>query len=141
MFHPTFEWCFFVPSSSRRSDDDLLREAMDLAHADEILTWRAAVQRWRRDAVCPANLTMLRLPTWRGRSRITDEPRGGGRSKSGVGRDWPWLLQQPVRPQSSLRRLLWRRLSSGLDHSFLLAAFPKKLEAAAMFHEARKRFR
>jgi hypothetical protein len=47
----TYEWSFFVPSSSRRSDEDLLREAVKLAHTDEILTWRAAVQRWRRDAI------------------------------------------------------------------------------------------
>jgi hypothetical protein len=47
----TFGWSFFVPSSSKRSDKDLLREAVELAHADEIRTWRAAVQRWRRNTI------------------------------------------------------------------------------------------
>jgi hypothetical protein len=46
----TFGWPFFVPSGSNRTDDDLLREAVELAHADEIGEWRAAVQRWQRDA-------------------------------------------------------------------------------------------
>jgi hypothetical protein len=46
----TFGWPFFVPSDSNRTDDDLLREAVELAHADEIGEWRTAVQRWQRDA-------------------------------------------------------------------------------------------
>jgi hypothetical protein len=50
----TFEWSFFVPSSTERSDKDLLREAVELAHADEIIRWRAAVQQWRRDSILSA---------------------------------------------------------------------------------------
>jgi hypothetical protein len=46
----TFGWPFLVPSDSHRTDDDLLREAVELAHADEIAEWRAAVQRWQRNA-------------------------------------------------------------------------------------------
>ncbi len=47
----TFGWSFFVPSSSERTDDDLLREAVELAQTDEISAWRAAVQRWRRNSI------------------------------------------------------------------------------------------
>ena len=46
----TFGWPFLVPSGSDRTDNDLLREAVELAHADEIGEWRTAVQRWQRDA-------------------------------------------------------------------------------------------
>jgi len=46
----TFGWPFLVPGDSDRTDEDLLREAVELAHADEIGEWRAAVQRWQRDA-------------------------------------------------------------------------------------------
>lgn len=46
----TFGWPVLVPSDSDRTDDDLLRQAVDLAHADEIGEWRVAVQRWQRDA-------------------------------------------------------------------------------------------
>jgi len=46
----TFGWPFLVPSGSNRTDDDLLREAVELAHTDEIGEWRNAVQRWQRDA-------------------------------------------------------------------------------------------
>jgi hypothetical protein len=47
----TFGWSFLVPDNSQRSDDDLLRAAVELAHADEVSDWRAAVQRWRRDSL------------------------------------------------------------------------------------------
>ncbi len=46
----TFGWPILVPSDSDRTDADLLRQAVELAHADEIGEWRAAVQRWQRDA-------------------------------------------------------------------------------------------
>jgi hypothetical protein len=39
-----FGWQFFVPASSERSDTDLLRESVELAHTDETSAWRAAVQ-------------------------------------------------------------------------------------------------
>jgi hypothetical protein len=90
----TFSWPFFVPSSSERLDRDLLRQAVELAHTDEIRTWRAAVQRWRRDEIsCAAGLT-------------TRAGQHGGDD----------------------RRLPPRGI-------------PEELEAAAMFHEARRLFR
>ena len=47
----TFRWSFFVPANSELNDQELLGKAVELAHADEISAWRAAVQRWRRDSV------------------------------------------------------------------------------------------
>jgi hypothetical protein len=45
-----FGWSFFVPDSSDRSDDDLPREAVELAQPAEISALRAAAQRWRRNS-------------------------------------------------------------------------------------------
>jgi hypothetical protein len=43
-----FGWEFLVPSSSRRTDTDLLREAVELAQMDETAGYRRAFHRWRR---------------------------------------------------------------------------------------------
>jgi hypothetical protein len=43
-----FGWEFLVPSSSHRTDTDLLREAVELAQMDETVRYRRAFHRWRR---------------------------------------------------------------------------------------------
>lgn len=42
-----FSWKFLVPSGSDRTDEDLLREAVELSNTDDIRDWRHAVQQWR----------------------------------------------------------------------------------------------
>lgn len=47
----TFGWRFFVPADSTRFDQDLLREAVELANTDEVKEWRRAVKRWRHKSM------------------------------------------------------------------------------------------
>jgi hypothetical protein len=44
-------WRTARPSNPERTDTDLLKEALELAHDDRIRQWRAAVQAWRADAI------------------------------------------------------------------------------------------
>jgi hypothetical protein len=136
----TFSWSFFVPANSDRTDDDLLREAVELAHADEISDWRSAVQRWRRDSVRK------------------------GQSDADALKDLEDLIKdykQAARKRTIQVRLQWASIVAaavggaaavvvppvGVSALFGLAALrsprpiPKNLEAAALFYTARRRFR
>ena len=136
----TFEWSFFVPSSSKRSDADLLRQAVDLAHADEIRTWRAAVQRWRRDWFLRGTSDDAALADLE--AMIADYRRAARRLKIEVRSRWglavagaaAGALAVAFPPAGIAAAVL------GLGSLVPAQQIPKELEAAAMFHEARKRF-
>jgi hypothetical protein len=137
----TFTWPFFAPSDPARSDEDLLRQAVELADAEEIKDWREAVQRWRQNCV-------LR-----------------GESDADALRD----LEDLIRAYGDQARR--RRIRVGLRYGFAVTAavagavavavppvgaaaavfglgslipdhqIPKRLTAAAMFYEARRKLR
>ncbi len=137
----TFGWSFFVPSSSKRSDQDLLREAVELARADEILTWRAAVQRWRRDTILRGTSDDAALADME--AMIADYHRAAQRRKIEVRIRWGLAVATAaagaaavVAPPAGIAAAVF-----GLGSLIPSRNIPKRLEAAAMFHEARRRFR
>jgi hypothetical protein len=137
----TFGWSFFVPSSSKRSDQDLLREAVELAHTDEILTWRAAVQRWRRDVILRKKSDDAALGEME--AMIADYHRAARRQKIEVRIRWGLAVAAAaagaatvVVPPAGIAAAAF-----GLGSLIPSHNIPKTLEAAAMFHEARRRFR
>ena len=137
----TFEWSFFVPSSSRRSDKDLLREAVELAHTDEILTWRAAVQRWRRNTILLGRSDDAALADME--AMIADYRRAARRQKIEIRTRWGLSVATAAAgaaavfvPPVGIAAAVFGLGSFVPSHNI-----PKRLEAAAMFHEARRRFR
>jgi hypothetical protein len=133
-----FSWAFFVPEDSQRSDADLLRAAVELAHTDEVVDWRAAVQRWRYES--------LRK----------------GQSDEDAERDMEALIKEYAEAARKRKITVAARFGfavaatlggvaavfvppAGLAAAFGLGTLipsreiPKRLEAAAMFHEARRR--
>jgi hypothetical protein len=136
----TFQWQFFVPEDSRLSDQELLRKAVELAHQDEIPAWRTALQRWRRNSLIK------------------------GQSDDEAQRDMEALTAEYAEAARKLKLATAVRTGvavvvavggaaalafppAGLTAVFGLATLkspkpiPNRLEAAAIFHEARKRFR
>jgi len=137
----TFGWSFFVPSSSKRSDKDLLREAVELAHTDEIHTWRAAVQRWRRNAILTGKSDDAALADME--AMIADYRRAAKLLKIEVRSRWGLAVATAAAsaaavfvPPVGIAAAIF-----GLGSLIPPHKIPKNLEAAAMFHEARRRFK
>jgi hypothetical protein len=137
----TFGWSFFVPSNSKRSDKDLLREAVELAHAEEILTWRAAVQRWRRNTILLGKSDDAALADME--AMIADYHRAARRLKIQVRSRWGLAVTAAAAgaaaafvPPVGIPAAIF-----GLGSLIPSGNIPKSLEAAAMFHEARRRFK
>ena len=137
----TFEWSFFVPTSSNRSDKDLLREAVELAHADEIIRWRAAVQRWRRDCILHGVSDDDALADMEG--LIADYRRAAARRKIEVSSRWGLAVATAAAGAAAVfvPPLGIPAAVFGLGSLIPSHKIPKRLEAAAMFYEARRRFR
>jgi hypothetical protein len=136
----TFEWSFFVPSSSQRSDEDLLREAVDLAHADEVVSWRAALQRWRRDTLLRGLSDPAALEEMEG--LIADYRRAARRRKIHIRSRWGAAVAAAGAgvgavffPPAGIAAAV-----CGLGSLVRSPEVSTRLESAAMFHEARKRF-
>jgi hypothetical protein len=136
----TFEWSFFVPSSSKRSDKDLLREAVELAHADEIIRWRAAVQRWRRDSILRGISDDTALANME--ALIADYRSAAARRKIEVRSRWGLAVATAAAGATAVfvPPLGIPAAVFGLGALIPSHKIPKRLEAAAMFYEARKRF-
>jgi len=135
-----FEWSFFVPSSSTRTDVDLLREAVELAHCDEVIAWRAAIQRWRRDTIlrgrsdasAVAEMEGLIADYRRAAKRKGIETRSRwGLAVAGIAAGVAAAFVPPIGVAAA---------ACGVGALIPNRPIPKRLEAAAMFHEARKRF-
>ena len=135
----TFGWSFFVPASSERTDDDLLREAVLLAHTGEVSAWRAAVQRWRRDSFLKGESDAEAL---REMEELIAEYREAARKmKIRVRARWGFAVAAALAgsaavfvPPVGVAALF------GLGSLLPSRDIPERLEAAAMFHEARRRF-
>lgn len=136
----TFEWPFFVPSSSKRSDRDLLREAVELAHTDEIIRWRAAVQRWRRDSTLrgiPDDAALANME-----ALIADFRRAATRRRIEVSSRWGLAVATAAAGVAAVfvPPLGIPAAVFGLGSLIPSRKIPKRLEVAAMFYEARRRF-
>ena len=136
----TFEWSFFVPSSSERTDQDLLREAVELAHADEIIRWRAAVQQWRRDSILSGISDDTALANME--ALITDYRRAATRRRIEVRSRWGLAVAAAAATAAAVfvPPLGIPAAVFGLGSLIPSHNIPKRLEAAAMFYEARRRF-
>jgi hypothetical protein len=135
----TFGWQFLVPASSERSDADLLRESVELAHTDEISAWRAAVYRWRRcsilrhrsDADALRDMELL----------IKDYAEAARKRKIIVAARWGFAIAAAVGGAAApFVPLLGLSAVCSIGALVPTPEIPKRLEAAAVFHEARKRF-
>src|SRR5262249_36782998 len=122
------------------SDEDLLREAVELAHADEIIAWRAAVQRWRRDAILSGRSDDAALADME--AMISDYRRAARRRKIEV-RSRKGLAVAAAAAGAAAFFVPPVAIAAavfGLGSLVPSHDIPQRLEAAAMFHEARKRF-
>lgn len=136
----TFGWSFFVPASSERTDDDLLREAVDLAHSDEVLAWRAAVQRWRRDSFMKGESDAVALEGME--ELIAECGEAAQKRRIRVRARWGFAVASAlagaaavvVPPVGAAAALF------GMGSLLPSGDIPKRLEAAAMFHQARRHF-
>jgi hypothetical protein len=136
----TFGWSFFVPATSERTDDDLLREAVDLAHSDEVVAWRAAVQRWRRDSFMKGESDAAALEDMN--ELIGEYGKAAQKRRIRVRARWGFAVASAlagaaavvVPPVGAAAALF------GVGSLLPSGDIPKRLEAAAMFHEARRHF-
>jgi hypothetical protein len=139
-----FGWQFLVPSSSNRSDDDLLKEAVELANHREIGAWRAAFREWRAgivatgvseaDAVARMDALMSDYKKAARRSRIKVKGRWGvGVAIAGMGA--VGVIMPPIAAVGA-----FATLGSALVAKRRDGGVPSGLNAAAIFHEAKKRF-
>lgn len=136
----TCQWPFFVPDDSDLSDKELLRRAVELAHADQIVDWRAAVQRWRRDAISEGQpdanaqqemeAMIAEYAEAARKLKIKTAVRSGVFVLAAVGGAAAVLF--PPAGITSLFGLVALRPPP--------SQIPRQLDAAAMFYEARKRF-
>jgi hypothetical protein len=136
-----FNWPFLVPSDTKRPPRDLLKQAVELAETDEVALWREAVQRWRRD-------TLLR--------GLTDEQ--ATKELEGLIADYA----KAARKLRIVTRTRWAVALTGAVAGIAAAAvfppagvvaataalggfvpkkaIPHRLDAGAIFYEARRRF-
>lgn len=136
----TFGWSFFVPQSSDRTDDDLLREAVELAKSDEILAWRAAVQRWRRNSILKGESDAEAMKQLE--EHIAEYRKAARKRKIQIRSRWGLAVATALAgsaavlaPPVGIPAALF-----GMGSLLPSREIPKRLEAAAMFHEARRRF-
>ena len=135
-----FDWTFLVPSNSERTDDDLLREAVELAHEDAITAWRAAVQRWRRDSYLKGESDVQAKE--RMEQLIREYAEAARRKKIRVRTRWASAVAAAVTGAAAVVvPPVGAGALFGLGALLPSREVPKRLEAAAMFHGARRRFR
>jgi hypothetical protein len=139
-----FGWEFLVPTDTERSDVDLLQQAVELAHADEIRRYRRAFHGWRRDVLLRgANPNEAAREM---EDAIADYGDAVRRAKIKTAVENAFLVTTAVAPVAALAfpPLGIVAAFSGLGHVIASKALrpdrPAKFEMAAMFHDARKRF-
>jgi len=144
-----FAWPLIVPSDSRRSDADLLKDALELANRDETRDYRLAFHRWRRDL--PSGITTsdarkeleemitrygdaMRRARKRSRLRMAAIVLVAG-SAAGLAAAFadPAAAGPIAASGAGLERYLQARK--------LQTRVPEYLFAGALFHEARERFK
>jgi hypothetical protein len=136
-----FEWSFFVPEDSDLSDKELLRRAVELAHTDAVPSWRAALQRWRNKSMLSGQTDADALAEM---EAMIGEYREAARKlkMKTVVRTGVAVVAVAVGGAAAVAFP-----PAGLTALFGLASLkspepiPRQLEAAAVFHEARHRFR
>jgi hypothetical protein len=136
-----FQWPFLAPSNPERSDTDLLKEALELAHDDKIRQWRTAVQTWRADAIMKGMSDTDLLGAME--DLLEDYAAAAKKRKIQVIRQWACVAGAFA---SGVAAVPFPP-AGGAAAAFGAAAavpppkIPTQLEAAALFYEARRRFR
>jgi hypothetical protein len=136
----TFRWSFFVPDNSERTNDDLLRDAVELARTDEISDWRAAVQRWRRNSVLKGESDTEALRDIE--ALIKEYGEAARKKKISVRTRWGFAVAAAAAGSAAAFVPLVDIPAAhfGLGSLVSQHGVPKRLQTAAMFHEARRRF-
>ena len=139
-----FGWEFLVPSDSRLSDENLLKQALELADLDETKEHRKQFHLWRREVLLtgkPANQAIREM------SEAIDDYRAAVRkSKVKHGTEYAFAIASATLGVAAvaLPPLGIPAAFAGLG-AFVVSksaqnVMPQKLKIAAMFHDARKRF-
>jgi hypothetical protein len=135
-----FDWRMFVPADSRRSDVDLLREAVELAETDEVAGWRAALGQWRLEMAMKGVSTKAALANLdectRGYAAAAKKRKIGTRARRGmavmgVATGVAAVFVPPIGIASAL---------CGLGSFIPVKGIPAKFEVGAMFHQAKRAF-
>ena len=137
-----FGWEFLVPNDSRRSDDDLLRQAVDIANLPETKQHRQVFHRWRRDhagqtsnelreemeqTIEQYKAAVLKLKF------ATVARHGFAVATAGLG------VAAVFNPDLGIPGA-FTGLGSYVVTEAMAKEIPERLKVAAMFHDARKRF-
>lgn len=136
-----FQWPFLAPNNPDRSDRDLLKEALELAHDDRIGEWRAAVQRWRANSILEG---ASEADSLKDMERLLEAYEAAAKKrKIQVVRQWACVAGAAVTGVAAVPFPPAGAAAAAFGAAAAVPApkIPKRLEAAALFHEARRRFR
>jgi hypothetical protein len=136
-----FNWPFLVPSDSKRPPRDLLKQAVELAETDEVALWREAVQRWRRD-------TLLRGLTDEQATKeleglVSDYAKAARRLRIATRTRWAVALTGAVAGIAAAAVFPPAGVvaaTAALGGFIPKQSVPHRLDAGAIFYEARRRF-
>jgi hypothetical protein len=144
-----FAWPLIVPSDSRRSDADLLKEALELANRDETRDYRLAFHRWRRSQPSGTTASDARKELEENISRYGDlmrRTRTRTRLRmaaivlvSGSAAGLAAALTDPAAAAGIAAS--GTGLGKYLERRRLRTRVPEYLLSGALFHEARERFK
>jgi hypothetical protein len=134
-----FNWQFFVPATSGRSDDDLLRSAVELAHADEVGAWRSAIWAWQRDVMMKGTTETDALKDMK--DLIAGYKKAAHRNKIKVVARWGLGVAAIAAGVAAVAFPPAGAISAacGIGSFIPSPKIPRRLEAGAMFYEAQKR--
>jgi hypothetical protein len=139
-----FGWEFLVPNNPDRSDEDLLKEALELANLDETKRHRHIFHKWRRDVIYadkPSHEILAEMEeaiqdyrdAIRRSNRMTryEYAFAAVTAGTGVGTVAFPLMAIPA---------AFAGLGMFLARKGAQEKIPENVQVAAMFHDARKRF-
>jgi hypothetical protein len=138
-----FGWQFFVPDDSSRSDEDLLKQALELADRDASKEHRKRFHLWRRDAILSGKTDAQALREMR--EAIKQYAAAVRKLKIKVASEYGFAVIAAALGAAAVTfPLLGAPAAFAGLGSFALSKsqkdVPDSLKMAAMFHDARKRF-
>jgi hypothetical protein len=139
-----FGWQFLVPDNPDRSDEDLLKEAIELANLDETKRHRQIFHRWRRDVIDagkPSDEVLAEM------EEAIQDYRDAIRRRNEMTR-YEYAFAAVIAATGAATTVLplmaipaaLAGLGVFMAQKGLQEEIPEKVRVAAMFHDARKRF-
>jgi hypothetical protein len=142
-----FGWELLVPNDSRLSDEDLLKQALELSDLDETKRHRQAFHRWRREATLAGKTHDEALKDME--ELINDYRAAVRKSKITTGAKYGFavisagatLAAATAFPPIAVAGVgAFATMGSFVAAETVKTQIPERLQVAAMFHDARKRF-